>query len=271
MTARVPDRSLFEVLLGLLAERMAGGDPPSDALPRLRFPALPAPPLGPAIPRDLEARHWRTYLRAQRPRAGEELLDFGCGTASRRPLVEKTGYRWHGLDIPTSTESLARADDSDVTLYEGLEIPFDDGRFAAVLSTQTFEHVADPQLTFAELARVLEPGGLLIGSTSHLEAFHSDSTFTYTPALFASLLERNGVELVEIGPGIDGLTLLTRRLVRQFGDIGASDSMAPFFLGDSPLNRLIEQAGERQGAGPEEVNALKLELVGQFHFIAAKR
>jgi len=265
-------KPIFGALLEAYLDGLTGTiDRAPQRLPAMRFPVLPGGPLGPAISSDLKVRHWQQLL-AEIPRLpGRRLLDFGCGNARRRKSVLKLGFEWRGLDVPDSQEALSRTDDTDVTLYDGGAVPFDDASCYVVLSTQTFEHVADPHLTLSEVARVLDSGGFLVGSTSHLEPYHSDSTFTYTPAVFAKLLAQYSLVPVEISAGMDGLTLMVRRLVRQMGAVDQAKALNPFFTEASPINQLIEQAGQRQGVDPRRVNALKLELVGQFHFLARKR
>lgn len=240
-----------------------------DGLPPLRFPSVPDGPLGNAISADLATNHWRDMLSQLDLPVGATLLEFGCGASTTRELVEKYGLVWHGLDTPGSMEADQREDQDSVTYYEGNHIPFSDASHDAVLSVQVFEHVADPALTFQEIARIIRPGGYLFGSTSHLEAFHSDSTFTYTPAVFATLLERNGLQLKSISAGIDGMALLMRRIVRHFGAADEADQW-PFFREGSPLNQMIEAIGLREGVDPRRINAAKLEVVGQFHFLAQK-
>ena len=43
-------------------------------------------------------------------------------------------------------------------------LPFADGSFGTVLCTEVIEHIPDPSAALAEYRRVLQPGGLLIGS-----------------------------------------------------------------------------------------------------------
>jgi SAM-dependent methyltransferase len=261
---------IFPTLIGAFLSRLVGQEVTTDGLPDLRFPQVPGGALGPAISSDLRVRHWQDLLKEIPRLPDRTLLDFGCGNARGRGRIKALGYTWKGLDVPDSQESGAREDDTDVTLYDGLRVPFEDGAFHVVLSTQTFEHVADPHLTVSEIARILESGGFLVGSTSHIEPFHSDSTFTYTPALFADMLVQNGLVPLEISAGMDGMTLMTRRLARQFGAAEQAKVLNPFFTEASPLNQIIEETGTRQGVDPRRINALKLELVGQFHFLARK-
>jgi SAM-dependent methyltransferase len=252
-------------LAGLLNEQ-----PDLTGLPRLRFPLVPDPPLGPAIGDDLRTQHWSALLETLPAPTQASLLDFGCGAASTQARATELGYAWRGLDIPGSQEALGRSDRTGVTYYDGGRIPFPDNSFDVVLSVQVFEHVVDPHQTIAEIARIVKPGGHLLGSTSHIEPFHSASTFTYTPAVFARLLEQNRLRAQLISPGIDGLTIVARRLLRQFGAVEESQLLNQFFAGHSPLHGLIDACGEAQGVDQRQINALKLELTGQFHFLAGK-
>ena len=262
--------SFFETLYGSFAQRLLGNAPTGEELPPLNFPQVPDAPLGPAIAPEMGVRHWQFLLESIPRLPDRRLLDFGCGAARSRGRIHALGFEWKGLDVPDSMESKSRPDDVDITLYEGLHVPLPDASFYIVLSTQTFEHVENPHVTFSEISRILEPGGYLVGSTSLLEPFHSDSTFTYTAAAFADLLAKNDLVPIDISPGMDGLTLISRRLARQFRAMDEAAALNPFFTEASPLNQIIEEAGARQAVDGRRINALKLELVGQFHFLARK-
>lgn len=196
-------------LVGTLAALLLQEGWPTPDLPALAFPEVPPSSYGDAIPSSLETRHWQDLLAGLPLPDGATLLEFGCGTSAARGIVEQHGLQWRGLDIPNSRESVGREDRDSVTYYDGSVIPFTDATFDAVLSVQVFEHVHDPSLTFGELSRVLRPGGYLVGSTSLMEAFHSDSTFTYTPAMFTRLAESAGLCVEVISPGIDGSSYLS--------------------------------------------------------------
>ena len=43
-------------------------------------------------------------------------------------------------------------------------MPFEDGAFGTVLCTEVLEHIPDPSTALREFQRVLQPGGVLIGS-----------------------------------------------------------------------------------------------------------
>ncbi|GAB1254831.1 hypothetical protein Defa_23180 [Desulfovibrio sp. TH_2024_36128] len=46
--------------------------------------------------------------------------------------------------------------------YDGQTIPLDDASIDSVLSTQTLEHVPNPEQIVTEWARILRPGGQLL-------------------------------------------------------------------------------------------------------------
>jgi SAM-dependent methyltransferase len=150
----------------------------------------------------------------------------------------------------------------DIQLYDGGRLPFADASFDVVFCKQVLEHVRDPRLVLGEVARVLAPGGRFAGSTSQMEPFHARSTFGYTPYGLALLLEEAGLELVEVRPGIDALTLTARSMSRRAKVFGR------WFGRDSPANRAIDLAGRVAGASPAEMNAAKLKFCGQFAFLA---
>jgi demethylmenaquinone methyltransferase/2-methoxy-6-polyprenyl-1,4-benzoquinol methylase/phosphoethanolamine N-methyltransferase len=104
---------------------------------------------------------------------GEKVLDVGCGpgimTLLSAARVGATGEA-HGIDpspamIRLATEKAEKAGTS-ATFREGVieALPYADGSFDAVLSSLMLHHLPDDlrQTGFAEIARVLRPGGRLI-------------------------------------------------------------------------------------------------------------
>jgi SAM-dependent methyltransferase len=192
------------------------------------------------------------------------VLDLGCGPGGSRDVfrAHHPGVRWTGLDVPDSPSPPPPA--PDIQLYDGGRLPFSEESFDIVFCKQVLEHVRDPRLVLGEVARVLAPGGRLAGSTSQMEPFHARSTFGYTPYGLALLLEEAGLELLEVRPGIDALTLTARAMSRRAKVFGR------WFGRDSPANRAIDLAGRLAGAAPAEVNAAKLKFCGQFAFLARR-
>lgn len=117
------------------------------------------------------------YLRARYAPQDERHLHFlemGCGAGPNLLWLARRGIRVSGLDIsPTALslclENLRRAgvEDRIGVLWEGsvTETPFPDESFDGVLEACVFQHLTkeERQRTFAEIARILKPGGVFVG------------------------------------------------------------------------------------------------------------
>jgi arsenite methyltransferase len=105
--------------------------------------------------------------RALDVRAGEQILDIGSGPGLLvRELANTVGTKGRVCGLDTSEAMLEmgrqRCGDlpqCDFELADASSLPFEDGRFDAVVSTQVYEYVADIPGAFAELHRVTRPGG----------------------------------------------------------------------------------------------------------------
>ncbi len=78
------------------------------------------------------------------------------------------------------------------------KLPFPDGHFGTVLALSTFEHVRRFWLGFAEVARVLKPGGAFLVACPfhfHVHAYPSDY-WRFTPEALESLLDGQYSEAV---------------------------------------------------------------------------
>jgi SAM-dependent methyltransferase len=108
-------------------------------------------------------------------RAGERLLDLGCGGGRHAYEAIRRGAQVTALDasetelkdVSTLMGELARQDDAGtagggaVVCADALAIPFRDGTFDRVIAAEVLEHLPGDQVAMAELARVLRPGGSL--------------------------------------------------------------------------------------------------------------
>lgn len=249
-------------------------------MPGVRFPGRELEELlGAALPSD-HARQTLadTYITREIGRPDGRpwrVLDLGCGSGRSidRFRAQDPGVEWVGLDVPGSREagsgSVARsAAAARFETFDGVSIPFEDASFDLVYCKQVFEHVRHPLPLLKDVRRVLAPGGFFAGSTSQLEPFHSLSMWNYTPVGFRELLADAGLTALELRPGIDGLTLISRRLV---GSGRAFDrSWARWWGRRSPLNRMIDGYGRARRLDARSLNATKLIFCGQFAFLAAK-
>jgi SAM-dependent methyltransferase len=197
------------------------------------------------------------------------VLDLGCGSGSSVDYfrARDPNVQWVGLDVPDSPEAATRIrTDARFETFDGISIPFDDGSVDLVYCKQVLEHVRHPAPLLSDVKRVLRSGGYLAGSTSQLEPFHSLSVWNYTPLGLALLIQEAGLQLVELRPGIDALTLIARRLVRRGWPFDRW--WAKWWGGQSPLNRVIDAYGRVRSLDARAVNATKLVFCGQFTFQA---
>ncbi len=196
------------------------------------------------------------------------IMDLGCGKGYSVDYFrsKKQNIKWFGVDIESSPEVDSRTR-TDVIFrsFDGINLPFADSSFDMVFSNQVFEHVRYPEELLKDVCRVLRVGGYFVGSVSHLEPYHSHSLWNYTPYGFKVLIEDSGLNLVELRPGIDALTLIARRICRGH----------KFFMRysrkDSPLNTLIDIMSFILRKKHDEINLIKLLFCGQFVFLAKKK
>jgi SAM-dependent methyltransferase len=219
--------------------------------------------LGARIPAD----NSRQTVADSYARSAERVLDLGCGAGDSVDLFRSLNpdVRWVGADIADSPEVAERTRrDAEFVTFDGENLPFRDGSFDLVYCKQVLEHVRRPEPLVREAARVLAPGGWLAGSTSQLEAFHSRSLMNPTPYGICVLAEDAGLEVLELRPGIDGMTLVAWRA------LGMPQFFARWWARESPGNRIIELAGWAIRLDARTRNQIKLTLCGQFAFLARR-
>ena len=227
--------------------------------------AIPADSSRQSLAEDYINRFARGELGVTPDRARVMDLGAGMGGSFDQFRAVVPGCRWVGVDISDSIESRSRTRrDAEFVLYDGVHLPFADRSFDLVYCKQVLEHVAHPEPLLGEVARVLTAGGAFTGSTSQLEAFHSDSRFNYTPFGLAEAMREAGLSVEELRPGIDGFTLLLRRV------LGTPRWMSRAWATESPLNRTIDVVGRARGADHVSVNTAKLVFCGQFSFLARR-
>jgi SAM-dependent methyltransferase len=115
-----------------------------------------------------QSDHWddeifRTRILAHLTPASR-VLDIGAG-AGRVTQMNFRGLaaRVVGLDPDEAVRGNPFVDEAHVAAAERL--PFPDASFDLVFSDNVFEHVADPEAIFAEVHRVLAPGGFFLMKT----------------------------------------------------------------------------------------------------------
>jgi SAM-dependent methyltransferase len=95
---------------------------------------------------------------------GRRVLDLGCRSgAFTRHFLD--GNEVVGLDVDRiALEKAAELGIEPVVANVEEPLPFDDASFDAVVAGELFEHLRFPEGVVGEVARVLRPGGVLVGS-----------------------------------------------------------------------------------------------------------
>lgn len=104
-------------------------------------------------------------IRARTPK-NTRILEIGAGPVNATSNFLSTIGRVTGLDIDKSVETNPALAEAHV--FEGERFPFADNAFAVCVSNYVLEHVANPDLHFKEVARVLRPGGLYFFRTPNI-------------------------------------------------------------------------------------------------------
>jgi 2-polyprenyl-6-hydroxyphenyl methylase / 3-demethylubiquinone-9 3-methyltransferase len=108
-------------------------------------------------------------LRPHGPRlAGLRILDVGCGGGFLAEALARAGADVSAVDRSVPTIEAARRHAASAKLAidyrstDALALPYTEGEFDAVVSSDFLEHVSDQlEPVLAEQTRVLRPGGLL--------------------------------------------------------------------------------------------------------------
>jgi len=122
-------------------------------------------------------QHWVAHL-AKEMRAGARWLDLGCAYGYLVAEAVAGGFDAIGVDVSAYALARARHDAPAAggRVLRGLadRLPFADATFDVVSAFDVLEHLHEPEPALAEIARVLKPGGVLVGATPDPLYFHGE-------------------------------------------------------------------------------------------------
>lgn len=172
-------------------------------------------------PPELERR--RDFLAAEL-RAGDRVLDLGCGAGEFTAIASELGAGVVGAEVARGALERARRSypelDFRLVPIDG-PLPLEDNSFDVVWASEVIEHVADTARWLSEVRRILVPGGRLLLTT---------------PAHGRVRVMLGGVERISEPLG-DHLHLYTRRsLGTTLRDLGW-DRVSVSAVGGPPLLR----------------------------------
>jgi SAM-dependent methyltransferase len=164
----------------------------------------------------LKTRYSRRIGRQIRDRIGRRgaILDLGCADGAFLAALERLGeWELHGLDInpevirrPRSERLLLRAGQLSADTYPP-------ERFDAIVAIHLIEHVADPVELIGVCAKLLRPGGILIGELPNFDSWDRRlfgrywgglhlprHLFFWDPDSLAALGRQGGFACIELHP-----------------------------------------------------------------------
>lgn len=119
------------------------------------------------------------------PRAGERILDVGCGDGPLTKKLVELGCKVVGVDASPAMIEAAKALGLDAHVMEGQALRFEH-EFDAVFSNAALHWMKQPEAVIAGVWRALKPGGRFVGE------FGGDgNTATVLRALDAALQQRS--------------------------------------------------------------------------------
>lgn len=148
------------------------------------------------------------------PVRGRFCLELGCGTGLTSHFLRQQGGTWVSCDFERDHVRSARSLVGDRVVQIGeRSVPFRSGRFDVVAAINFLEHIEDDETFFAEMVRVLRPGGdflflapkgeqgrpgfalkRVLGFTADQEGF-GHARDGYPPDRARALMERHGLEV----------------------------------------------------------------------------
>ena len=144
------------------------------------------------------------------PRAGERILDLGCGDGALTARIVARGATVVGIDSSPAQVAAARARGLDARVGDGTELTLGE-TFDAVFSNAALHWMRPPQAVAAGVAAALMPGGRFVGEMGGagcvakiraalhdglarrgVDAWSVDPWYFPTDREYAAILERAG-------------------------------------------------------------------------------
>jgi SAM-dependent methyltransferase len=175
---------------------------------------------------------WRTLIRDSiLPWAigdidlGDDVLEVGPGYGATTDVLAESVPQLTAVEIDSELAAMLTErfqGNRSIVIIRGdaTALDFDDGRFSGVASFTMLHHVPTVELQdrlFAEVARVLRPGGAFVAGDSlaseELKAHHEGDTYNpIDPGTLAGRLETAGFARVEVKTNPFGWAAQARRM-----------------------------------------------------------
>ena len=195
---------------------------------------------------------YRRYIRGGALEAQESVTVLDIGGAdvngSYRPIFNDPRFKYLSADLVDGPEI-------SIVLEDPYKLPLDDASVDVVLSGQMLEHCEFFWLSFAEMIRVLRPGGylFLIAPSAGPIHRHPVDCYRFYPDAYRALARYANCRLVEVwcderGPWNDLVGVFTRHVLPEAGlppagDAALSEPQPPTAAHGTPEEEVM--AGDR--------------------------
>jgi len=127
-------------------------------------------------------QHVASKVRDIAPQLQARILDLGCGSGALLERLASMGYRdLMGVDIrPPASTAAIQYEQADLDHFS---LNTDDGSIDLALAVEVIEHIENPGLFLAELARLLKPGGVALFTTPNLHSAQAKLLFSLSDRL----------------------------------------------------------------------------------------
>jgi ubiquinone/menaquinone biosynthesis C-methylase UbiE len=117
------------------------------------------------------------------------ILDVGCGQSPYKFLL-KPDIKYFGIDIVDAEKFDYQ--NSEITPFNGQDIPFEDAKFDGIICTEVLEHVEQYQSLIDEMYRVMKPGASGIITIPWSARYHyiPYDFFRYTPSSLKTMFSK---------------------------------------------------------------------------------
>jgi SAM-dependent methyltransferase len=121
----------------------------------------------------LKARYWKKKARhyASLLRPGARILEVGCASGELLARLHELGFNCMGIDFDAAAVEKARERGLDVHQGELDTFDFSGRTFDMIVMINYIEHVFDPAGILSLCAKLLVPGGLVVGETPNVDAW----------------------------------------------------------------------------------------------------
>lgn len=143
---------------------------------------------------DITASFYQEHLGKY---AAGKLIDLGCGTVPFYGLYKDLVSEITCVDWPNSTHKNQYLD-FEYDLNQ--PFPFLDAQFDTIIISEVLEHIANPELIWSEMTRILKPYGKIILSVPFFYKIHEapHDYYRYTEFALKNFAAKNNLKVLEL-------------------------------------------------------------------------